>query len=125
MITASPAGPMNFPRLDRPYTKPKPLSGSNDPTAYKSVTRRSVPNGELPSDPQQTDRRHPTRHEAMQKARLACPSSLRVLRRQGAAKYTSLQRRVRCELGADDLGSSGSGVSRRFREAACGDLREP
>jgi hypothetical protein len=27
-------------------------SGSNDPTAYKSVTRRSVPNGELPSDPQ-------------------------------------------------------------------------
>src|SRR5215471_8675207 len=34
-------------------------SGSNDPTAYKSVTRRSVPNGELPSDPQQTDRQPP------------------------------------------------------------------
>jgi len=27
-------------------------SGSNDPTAYKSVARRSAPNGELPSDPQ-------------------------------------------------------------------------
>src|SRR5262244_3403075 len=31
-------------------------SGSNDPTAYKSVARRCAPNGELPSDPQQTDR---------------------------------------------------------------------
>src|SRR5437879_9768836 len=27
-------------------------SGSNDPTAYKSVAGRSAPNGELPSDPQ-------------------------------------------------------------------------
>src|SRR5215813_12967281 len=34
-------------------------SGSNDPAVYKSVTRRSVPNGELPSDPQQTDRHRP------------------------------------------------------------------
>src|SRR5215831_8425922 len=29
-------------------------SGSNDPAVYKSVTRRSVPNGELTSDPLQT-----------------------------------------------------------------------
>jgi hypothetical protein len=34
-------------------------SGSHDPAVYKSVTRRSVPNGELPSDPQQTDRHQP------------------------------------------------------------------
>src|ERR1700757_1706594 len=34
-------------------------SGSNDPAVYKSVTRRSVPNGELPSDPQPTDRHRP------------------------------------------------------------------
>jgi hypothetical protein len=46
-------------------------SGSNDPTAYKSVTRKCAPNGELPSDPQQTDRQAPTRNHAMQKARLA------------------------------------------------------
>jgi hypothetical protein len=26
MITARPAGPMNFPRLDMPYTNPKPLA---------------------------------------------------------------------------------------------------
>ena len=31
-------------------------SGSHDPAVYKSVTRRSVPDGELPSDPQQTDK---------------------------------------------------------------------
>ena len=30
-------------------------SGSNDPTVYKSVTRRSVPNGELPSDRHRPD----------------------------------------------------------------------
>src|SRR5205807_6646266 len=42
-------------------------SGSNDPTAYKSVAGRSAPNGELPSDPRQTDRQAPTRAEAMQK----------------------------------------------------------
>ena len=34
-------------------------SGSNDPTVYKSVARRCALNGELPSDPQQTDRHRP------------------------------------------------------------------
>ena len=33
-------------------------SGSNDPSAYKSVTRRCT-QGELHSDPQQTDRHRP------------------------------------------------------------------
>src|ERR1700730_11966248 len=51
-------------------------SGSNDPTAYKSVTRRSVPNGELPSDPQQTDRQAPTRHRNYAKSP-SCNSSSR------------------------------------------------
>src|SRR5689334_4826507 len=45
-------------------------SGSNDPTAYKSVARRCAPNGELPSDPQETDRHRPD-GEAMQKAPVA------------------------------------------------------
>src|SRR5215472_7339430 len=45
-------------------------SGSNDPTAYKSVTRRSVPNGELPSDPHgPTDKLRPNT-EAMRKPAL-------------------------------------------------------
>src|ERR1700731_280026 len=51
-------------------------SGSNDPTAYKSVTRRSVPNGELRSDPQQTDRQAPTRHRNYAKSP-SCNSSSR------------------------------------------------
>src|SRR5690349_547649 len=46
-------------------------SGSNDPTAYKSVARRCALNGELPSDPQQTDRQAPTRARSYAKARLA------------------------------------------------------
>src|SRR5262245_41225830 len=45
-------------------------SGSHDPAVYKSVTRRSVSNGELPSDPQQTDR-HRIRDPRYRKARLA------------------------------------------------------
>jgi hypothetical protein len=44
-------------------------SGSNHPTAYKSVARRCAPNGELPSDPS-TDRSTPD-PEAMQKAPVA------------------------------------------------------
>jgi hypothetical protein len=43
-------------------------SGSNDPTAYKSVARNQ-PNGELPSDPQH--RQAPTRARSHAKARLA------------------------------------------------------
>ena len=46
-------------------------SGSTDPTAYKSVARKMCPNGELPSDSQQTDLQVPTRHRGMRKARLA------------------------------------------------------
>jgi hypothetical protein len=45
-------------------------SGSNDPTAYKSVARRRAPDGELPSDPQQIDR-YRSDAEAMQKAPVA------------------------------------------------------
>src|SRR5215472_12649293 len=65
-------------------------SGSNDPAVYKSVTRRSVPNGELPSDPQQTDR-HRSGHPGMRKARLtvhhrsAC-SGVKALRNTSPAK---------------------------------------
>src|SRR6516162_1756029 len=62
-------------------------SGSNDPTAYKSVARRGALNGELPSDPQQTDidRHRPDTESYASPSR--SPSSLRVLRRQGAAKH--------------------------------------
>ena len=42
------------------------------------------PNGELPSDPQQTDRQAPSDAEATP---CRSSSSLRVLRRQGAAKH--------------------------------------
>jgi hypothetical protein len=45
------------------------------------------PNGELPSDPQQTDRQAPTRHRSYAKSPSRRSSSLRVLRRQGAAKH--------------------------------------
>src|SRR5215470_12004133 len=62
-------------------------SGSNDPTAHKSVARRSVPNGELPSDPQHTGRQAPIRHRSYAKSPSRSSSSLRVLRRQGAAKH--------------------------------------
>ena len=61
-------------------------SGSNDPAVYKSVTRRSVPNGELPSDPQQTDR-HPPEPEAMQKA----PSQFIVAARAQASRRCETQ----------------------------------
>jgi hypothetical protein len=43
------------------------------------------PNGELPSDPQQTDR-HPPEPKLCKKPHRSS-SSLRVLRRQGAAKH--------------------------------------
>jgi hypothetical protein len=65
-------------------------SGSHDPAVYKSVTRRFVPNGELPSDPQQTDR-HRSNAEAMQKApvavhhRCAC-SGVKALRNASPAR---------------------------------------
>src|SRR5271167_4788421 len=45
-------------------------SGSNDPTVYKSVATKMCPTGELPSDPQQTDR-SPSRRRAVQKAPVA------------------------------------------------------
>jgi hypothetical protein len=66
-------------------------SGSNDPTAYKSVTRRSVPNGEPPSDPQQTDRWPPDQTRSLQKARLAVHrrsacSGVKALRNTSAAR---------------------------------------
>src|ERR1700731_3754045 len=44
-------------------------SGSNDPTAYKSVARRCAPMASSPRP--STDRQAPTRPQAMQKARLA------------------------------------------------------
>ena len=66
-------------------------SGSNDPTAYKSVARRSVPNGELPSDPQHTGRQAPIRHRSYAKARLAVHrrsacSGVKALRNTSAAR---------------------------------------
>jgi len=45
------------------------------------------PNGELPSDPQQTNRQPPTRHRSYAKSPSRRSSSLRVLRPQGAAKH--------------------------------------
>src|SRR5712671_2651604 len=61
-------------------------SGSNDPTVYKSVATKMCPTGELPSDPQQTDR-SPSRRRSYAKSPCRSSSSLRVLRRQGAAKH--------------------------------------
>src|SRR5246127_1831154 len=40
------------PGVSPPMRMTASWSGSNDPTAYKSVTRKCAPNGELPSDPQ-------------------------------------------------------------------------
>jgi hypothetical protein len=66
-------------------------SGSNDPTAYKSVARRCALNGELLSDLQQTDRQPSTRPGTVQKARLAVHrrsacSGLKALRNTSAAR---------------------------------------
>src|SRR6476619_7031106 len=46
-------------------------SGSNHPTAYKSVARRCAPMASSPRIPQQTDRQHRSDTEAMPKDRLA------------------------------------------------------
>ena len=54
----------------------------NDPTEYKSVARKCASNGELPSDPQA-----PTSPESYAKSPSPSSSSLRLLRRQGAAKH--------------------------------------
>jgi hypothetical protein len=66
-------------------------SGSNDPTAYKSVARRSVTNGELPSDPQHIGRQAPIRHRSYAKTRLAVHrrsacSGVKALRNTSAAR---------------------------------------
>ena len=47
------------PELRRRWRMTASWSGSTDPTAYKSVARKMCPNGELPSDSQQTDRHQP------------------------------------------------------------------
>ena len=84
-------------RMDPPPAASSPMrmtaswSGSNDPTAYKSVARRSVPNGELPSDPQHTGRQAPIRHRSYAKARLAVHrrsacSGVKALRNTSAAR---------------------------------------
>src|SRR5213079_2845953 len=51
------------------------------------VCGTKMPNRELPSDPQQTDRQAPTRNRRYAKSPSRSSSSLRVLRRQGAAKH--------------------------------------
>src|SRR5262249_28344476 len=69
-------------------------SGSNDPTEYKSVARRCAPNGELPSDPS-TDRQTATDQTRSYAKSPSCrSSSLRVLRRQGAAKHKPARRQA-------------------------------
>jgi hypothetical protein len=84
-------------RMGPPPGAPPPMrmtaswSGSNNPTAYKSVAPSSAPNGELPSDPQQTDRQAPTRHRSYAKTpvavhhRSAC-SGVKALRNTSAAR---------------------------------------
>ena len=72
-------------------------SGSNDPTAYKSVARRYAPHGELPSDSQQTDKQAPTRH------RTQCKKPFAVHRRSAcsgvkARRNTSAARRQAAKL---------------------------
>src|SRR6266478_8605753 len=57
------------------------------PLPHTSLWHEDAPPGELPSDPQQTDRQPPTRHRSYAKSPCRSSSSLRVLRRQGAAKH--------------------------------------
>jgi hypothetical protein len=61
-----------------------------------SVRREDAPNGELPSD-RHADRRRQT-PEFEERSPSRCSSSLRVLRRQGAAKQQATLRRQAAKL---------------------------
>ena len=72
------------------------MSGSNVLPNTTVRRERCAPNGELPSDPQQTDRQAPTRAEAMQKP----VSRFIIAPRAQASKPAPGLNRGRCETQA-------------------------
>jgi len=82
-------------------------SGSNDPTAYKSVARRCAPMASSPRILNQTDRQAPTRPPSYAKARLAVRSANLI-----AGDGTWRNRRVGCVSG-EPVTSAVSNATRR------------
>ena len=90
-------------------------SGSNHPTAYKSVARRCAPMASSPRIPQQTDRQPPTRPPKLCKKPCRSSSSRRVL---------GLTQREYCERHGLSLKSFGNWRGQLKREdVAGGDAR--
>src|SRR5438552_6685994 len=90
-------------------------SGSNHPTAYKSVARRCAPMASSPRIPQQTDRQPPTRPPKLCKKPCRSSSSRRVL---------GLTQREYCERHGLSLKSFGNWRGQLTREdVAGGDAR--